>query len=105
MPPSSNRSQTERHRGLDEVRRGQRPPRVYLASALSNADLNMAVARALTARSWNCFLPQRDAPNDGGDSAIAAANIAGLLGADVVLVLGYNMGRDTAWEVGFATGH
>jgi nucleoside 2-deoxyribosyltransferase len=33
------------------------------------------------------------------------ANAQGILGADIVLVLGYKMGRDTAWEVGFATAH
>lgn len=105
MPLPPNRLSPERQRGLDDIRLGRRPPRVYLASALSNAELNTAVAEALAASSWSCFVPQRDAPADGGDAAIAAANIAGLLEADVVLVLGYNMGRDTAWEAGFATGH
>ncbi len=88
--------------GLEEVLHGQRSPRVYIASALTNAELNARVAHALTVHSWTCFLPQRDAPMSDDGAVIAAANLGGLLGADLIVALAYQMGRDTAWEVGFA---
>jgi nucleoside 2-deoxyribosyltransferase len=95
----------DRNRSLEDVLLGRRPPCAYIASALSNADLNADVTQALVTHSWRCFLPQRDAPTSGDGGETAAANIRGLLEADIVLALGYNMGRDTAWEVGFAAGH
>src|SRR6185436_17871582 len=78
-------------------------PRAYIASALSNAELNASVAQALEAHAWSCFLPQRDAPA-GEEASLVAANRGGIVAADVVVALAYRMGRDTTWEVGFAAG-
>ena len=90
-------------RGLADVLQRRRSPRAYLASALSNAELNASVAQALEAHAWTCFLPQRDAPANGA-AAIAAANRSGIIAADVIVTLAHRMGRDTTWEVGFAAG-
>jgi hypothetical protein len=91
-------------RRLAALSQDRRLPHVYLASALSNSVLNAQLAHALESHAWLCFLPQRDAPASDAGQDIATANMQAILGSDLVVALGYRMGKDTAWEVGFAVG-
>ena len=82
---------------------------IYIASSLKNSEFNLSLERVLTRLGHNCFLPQRDAllPTDALDSEnsgklISERNIDGIMGADVILVVGKDAGNDTSWEAGFA---
>lgn len=81
--------------------------RVYIASSLKNRHLNSELDAILQDAGFRTYLPQRDAkdmhyrPVDRA-RRIVQANKAGLLDADLVVAIDQGMGKDTAWECGFA---
>lgn len=90
---------------------------VYIASSLRNYKANLVIAQTLEDMGIACFLPQRDATErklqearksgNGVEASLAReirrANIDAIRSASVVVVLADHVGRDTAWECGFAT--
>lgn len=84
-----------------------RPAAVYLASALSNADLNRLIASVISALGHDCYLPQDDPVNKSDNvpgKLIAARNIQQIDKCDYLIAVYRNMGRDTCWEIGYAKG-
>ena len=79
---------------------------IYIASPLSNCNLNLRIERILVELGHNCFLPQRDAGNASGNppDQIATRNWTAIREVDCVLVVGKGLGNDTSWEVGYARG-
>lgn len=81
--------------------------RVYIASALSNAELNSRIAESIAHIGVDYYLPQNDPINkvpkmDG--MAIAKRNKSQIEGCDCLMAIYSKMGCDTSWEVGYAYG-
>jgi nucleoside 2-deoxyribosyltransferase len=84
-----------------------KPVTVYLASALSNADLNSRIARSVALLGHHTYLPQDDPVNKSegvpGES-IAARNREQIERCDCLIAVYHKMGLDTSWEIGYARG-
>ena len=81
--------------------------RVYLASALSNFELNRRVALAISSLGYVCYLPQDESFNREGQTAgeiIAKRNKEELDKCDCAIAVFRSMGLDTSWEIGYASG-
>ena len=83
------------------------PKSVYLASALSNSELNCRIAKGISKLGCYCYLPQDDPLNktlkkDG--NAIAVRNRVQIKKCDYLIAVSQKMGLDTSWEVGYAHG-
>ena len=78
--------------------------KVYLASALKNNNLNSEINKLLERSGWDVFLPQRDNDQNAKPHVVAKQNTEEIVHADVVIVVGRGLGRDTSWEIGFAQG-
>jgi nucleoside 2-deoxyribosyltransferase len=76
---------------------------VYLASPHRNHEINYGIRDFLVKHGYDCFLPQEDTPQNG-DKLTVDSNIRAIRKADIILVVGKNIGNDTAWEVGFSKG-
>ena len=76
---------------------------IYLASALSNRTLNAQLSDLITSMGYECFLPQRDAPQETVGAVTAKVNADAIKKSDVVLVVSQGLGIDTSWEAGYAT--
>ena len=78
--------------------------KVYLASSLSNSELNARIAQLCEAETWQVFLPQRDNNQDWSEKKIAVTNTEEIIAADLIIALSTALGNDTSWEIGFAQG-
>ncbi len=74
---------------------------IYLASPLSNHDINEKIAKILSNIACECFLPQRDSISLDGKST-TESNIEAIKKADLMLIIGKRLGNDTSWEIGYA---
>lgn len=81
--------------------------RIYIASALSNAELNSRIAESIVLIGADYYLPQDDpvnkAPKKDG-TAIAERNKSQIEACDCLMAIYSKMGRDTSWEAGYAYG-
>jgi nucleoside 2-deoxyribosyltransferase len=80
---------------------------VYLASALSNADINRHVAYGISILGIDCYLPQDDPVNTSGNrnsELIAERNRTEIEKRDFLIAVYRNIGLDTSWELGYAAG-
>ena len=81
--------------------------RIYIASALSNAELNSRIAESIAHIGAEYYLPQDDpvnkAPKVDG-MAIAERNKSQIEDCDCLMVIYSKMGQDTSWEAGYAYG-
>ena len=81
--------------------------RIYLASALSNHELNERIDATLVSLGHTCFLPQREAVDSAAELPeldIVIRNCKGIEQAEWVLAVSKGLGNDTAWELGYARG-
>jgi nucleoside 2-deoxyribosyltransferase len=76
---------------------------IYLASPNRNYEINCEIRNFLVKHGYNCFLPQEDTPQNS-DKITVDSNVKAIRKADLILVVGKNIGNDTAWEVGFSKG-
>jgi nucleoside 2-deoxyribosyltransferase len=76
---------------------------IYLASPHRNQEINYALYIFLLKCGYDCFLPEKDTPQNA-DKLTVDSNIQAIRKADIVLAVGKNIGNDTAWEVGFSKG-
>ncbi|NES82599.1 MAG: hypothetical protein F6K10_14955 [Moorea sp. SIO2B7] len=76
---------------------------IYLASSLKNYKINSQIANFIVQHNFKCFLPQRDTPQYH-NQLTKQINITAIQNSDIILIVGKNLGNDTAWEIGFAKG-
>lgn len=81
--------------------------RIYLAGPLFSAAeraFNADLARALTQRGWNVFLPQNEVPVGTPPDTIFEVDRDGVIESDAVVAIvdGAQADDGTAWECGYA---
>jgi nucleoside 2-deoxyribosyltransferase len=69
-----------------------------------NKEFNLTLERALIAKGFSCYLPQRDSDQTGSRKSIFLADIEGLKDAKVQLAIGANKAQSSNWglEIGVA---
>lgn len=80
---------------------------IYIASSLSNAEINYRIALSISNIGVDYYLPQDDPINKTlnlNGKTIAERNKAQIKSCDCLLVIYHKMGIDTSWEAGYVFG-